>query len=265
MYCSSTKFRITDFAFLVAGLHFHRQRLLPTIAAGQVAAVPLGPDVVDFAEQAPLDHVDGVVVEHAVMPLVADGEVQIVLVGHAGHQLALGHVVGHQFFGQHVLAGLEGIDGDRGMQMQRQGDDDRLDIGVFQHLFVVAVDLDVLLRFFAVLMTEDGVKARASRSGGLAFVVPFKRPMDVERANVADRHAVDILGIHRPDQDAPFVARTNQRYAKRLGESAAAVAVAKVGRAEASPADDAEADDVLEELAAVGIIGFIGRRRIRGS
>ena len=55
---------------LIAG-----HRWLPAVVAGQVAAVPLGPDRMQVAKQAGLaDRVDRVVVEHAVMPLVAGGE-----------------------------------------------------------------------------------------------------------------------------------------------------------------------------------------------
>ena len=39
-----------------------RQRLLPAIVARQVAAVPLGPDMMYFTEQSPLDQVHRVVV-----------------------------------------------------------------------------------------------------------------------------------------------------------------------------------------------------------
>ena len=50
-----------------------------------------------------------------------------VCVGHAGHLLALVDAVAHQLLGQHVQAGLHGGDGRRGVQVQRQGDDHRLD------------------------------------------------------------------------------------------------------------------------------------------
>ena len=52
-----------------------RQRLLPTVAAWQVAAVPLGANVVDLAQQAPVNQIHGVVVQHAVVPLVAGRQV----------------------------------------------------------------------------------------------------------------------------------------------------------------------------------------------
>ena len=90
--------------------------------------MPLGADVMDVADQAAPDRVDRVVVQNAVMPLMADGQDLVRLLGDAAHFLALGHAVGHQLFGQHVLAGLHGLDGHRGVQVQRQGDDHRLDV-----------------------------------------------------------------------------------------------------------------------------------------
>ena len=103
-----------------------RQRLLPTVLAGQVAAVPLGADVVQIAQHAAPDRVDRVGVEDVVVPLVAGGQDQAGLLGHAGHVLALVDAVGHELFGDHVQAGLHGGDGRRGVQVQRQGDDHAL-------------------------------------------------------------------------------------------------------------------------------------------
>ena len=64
------------------------------------------------------------------MPLVADGEDLAGLLGDLGHLLALADGLGHELLGQHVLAGLHGLDGHRGVQVQRQADDDRLDVRV---------------------------------------------------------------------------------------------------------------------------------------
>ena len=54
-------------------------------------------------------------------------------------------VVGHQLFGEHVLALPHGLDGHRVMHEERHGDDHRLDVRVVEQLVVVVgVDLDVL-------------------------------------------------------------------------------------------------------------------------
>ena len=89
--------------------------------------MPLGADVVQLAQQPLADHVDRVVVQDVVVPLMAGGQQQLGLLGHAGHLLALVDAVAHQLFGHHVQAGLHGGDGRRGVQVQRQGDDHRLD------------------------------------------------------------------------------------------------------------------------------------------
>ena len=65
------------FLQLIVRLGARRQRLLPAIVAGQVAAMPLGADVVQVAEHAAPDGVHGVGVEDAVVPLVAGGQEQL--------------------------------------------------------------------------------------------------------------------------------------------------------------------------------------------
>ena len=85
-----------------------------------------------------MQQLDGVGVEQAVVALVADGEDAVGLLGDLDHLLALGDVPGHQLLAQDVLAGLHGVDGDRGVQVQRQGDDDRLDVLVVEKLVVVS-------------------------------------------------------------------------------------------------------------------------------
>ena len=52
--------------------------LLPTVAIGKaVIAVPLGADELDVAQQSLADDVVGVVVQHAVVPLMPDGQQQL--------------------------------------------------------------------------------------------------------------------------------------------------------------------------------------------
>ncbi len=123
------------------------QRRLPTVVAGEVAAVPLGADVVQLAQQPLAEQFHRVVVEDAVMALVAGGQQAIGLLGRQGHLLALVDGVAHELLGDDVQPGLHGGDGHRGVQVQRQGDDHRFQLvvlGVLDQLLVVAVDLDFL-------------------------------------------------------------------------------------------------------------------------
>ena len=73
--------------------------------------MPEGADVADVAQHVVLDEVVGVVVEDRVMPLVADGQKSILLLGHANHFFTLRDIVGHQLFAQNVLARLESFAG----------------------------------------------------------------------------------------------------------------------------------------------------------
>ena len=66
----------------------------------------------------------------------------------------MGDIVSHQFFGQHMFAGHHGLDGDGGMEMQRQRDDDRFDPGILDQVVVVAAFLPVVNadRFFGFVL-----------------------------------------------------------------------------------------------------------------
>ena len=115
----------------------------------------------------------------------------MVCFGHAGHFLALVDAVAHQLLGQHVQAGLHGGDGRRGVQVQRQGDDHRLDavvLGVVDQFLVGAVDLDVLAGFVLGLPAVDLPSGRGRALWAVvAVVVAVERPPDVVRADVGDR------------------------------------------------------------------------------
>ena len=58
-------------------------------------AMPEGPNVADIPENLGLDHGAGVSIQHAVMPLMADGEHLLLTVGRLDHVLALLDVPGH--------------------------------------------------------------------------------------------------------------------------------------------------------------------------
>src|SRR5690606_23989432 len=92
---------IQRFLVGVVGLGGAAGLFLPAIPAGKtVVAMPLGPDVLDRAKHAPLHEVIGIVVEHVVMPLMADGQKQTFFLGLGDHFLALSDRAGHQFFGE---------------------------------------------------------------------------------------------------------------------------------------------------------------------
>ncbi len=66
--------------------------------------MPVGADELDVAEKTFLDEIVGVLIEDAVVALVADGEEFFGLLGDFDHLLALGDVVSHELFAQDVLA-----------------------------------------------------------------------------------------------------------------------------------------------------------------
>ena len=225
-----------------------RHRRLPRVFAREVAAVPLGADRVDVSDQfRGADRVDGVVVEDAVVPLVAGGQDLARLAGHAAHLLALVDAVPHQLLGEHVLAGPHRLDGGRGVEVEGKGDHHRLDVGVGEHVFVGAVDLHLRAGrvFGGPLVLRH--QPRAGLVGAGAGDVAVKGSEDVVGANVGDRDDVEILGIVRAEEHAPLVARTEEAHAERVTH---ALAVAEVDRAEACPGGDAGGHRAREEVAA---------------
>ena len=56
------------------------------------------------------DRMNGIVVENAVVPLVARAEDFFRLASHSAHLFALVHAVAHELFCKHVLAGTHGLD-----------------------------------------------------------------------------------------------------------------------------------------------------------
>ena len=131
-----------------------------------------------------------------------------VLVGGADHLLALADVPGHQLFAQHVLARLQGIDGHRGVQVQRQGDDHRLDAPCppgascnrrtgGSWTASVAVDVpEALARARRVLAVEDALLVR--------------------RPNVGDSDEFQVIRIVLADQHAALVAAADQADLDRI-------------------------------------------------
>ena len=118
--------------------------------------------------------------------------------------------VGHQLLGQHVQARLHRRHRRRGVQVQRQGDNHRLDavgLGVVDQLLAsAAVDLDVPPGLVFGLPTVLGHQSRPGGQRRFAVMVAVEGPPDVVRADVGDRADLEELGIDRPQQHAPLVA-----------------------------------------------------------
>ena len=221
-------------------------RRLPRILAGQVAAVPLGTDRVQVADEfGGADRMDGVVVEHAVVPLMPGRENPAGLLRHAAHLLALMHAVAHELFGEHVLAGPHRFDRRLGVEVERQRDDHRLDVRVGEQVFVSRVDLHLLagriLRRPLVLRHQPG----AGLVGAGAGDVTVKGAEDVVGPDVGDGDDVEVVGIVGPDEHAPLVARAEHADAEWVAH---ALAVAKVDRAQPGPAGETSRHRAGEEV-----------------
>ena len=119
----------------------------PRIFSGCIVSVPLCADMMDFAKQSPLDQVDCVIVENTVVSLVAHRKQRVGFVRCSRHQFALGDVVSHQFFAQHVLAGLHRRDRNRSMQEQRRGNDDTVNVGILDGFLPILINRNFLSGF----------------------------------------------------------------------------------------------------------------------
>ena len=88
------------------------------------------------------------------MTLVANGQEHAGFTLNFDHLLALGNVVRHQLFAQHMLAGFHRLDGDRSVLTERHGDDHHLDFRIGEQFFVVLVNLDLFAGRLAELLVE---------------------------------------------------------------------------------------------------------------
>ena len=222
--------------------------------------MPLGANVVNVANQAAADLVDGVVVQDAVVPLVTDGQNLVRRSRDPAHLLALGDAVGHQLLGQHMLALAHGVDRRRVVQVERHRDDHRLDveIRIIEQRLVVAFfsfkDLHVLAGFVFRLPTVNLHQPFARGMGAGRFPIAVKRAIDAVRPNVGDRADVDVVGIQRPDQHAPFVARAQDGDAQPVVDLRP---IAEVHRPHAHAGSRPGEHRPLEEVAARRANGFV--------
>ena len=213
------------------------------------------------ADHAPLDPVPGLPVLDVVVPLVADRQVEVLVFGRAGHLLALADVVGHELFGDDVQPLVHRRDGNRRVQVQRRGDDDRLDavgLGVGQKLGVRAVDLDVLLGFGVGLPAVDRHQPRADRQqrGPAVFVRPVavKGAELVVGADIGDGFDLDVLRVQRADEHAAFIARADHADADRRADGRV-VAEIEPAQAQAGHGDGRHA--LLEKDASGDFIAIV--------
>ena len=226
---------------------FIRQRHRPTVVARQVAAVPLGPNAVDLADQAAPNRIHRVVVQDAVVPLVARGQDLVVLLGKAGHLLALVNAVPHQLLGEHVLAGRHGLDRHRRVQVQRQRDHHGLHVLVGQQVVVVlVVDLHVFAGFVFALPVVLRHQPAACVQRAFAGVIAVESAMDVVRADIRDGHDLDVAGRDRAEQHVAFVASADHADAQRILDRGL---VAKVHRAQTHARNGSGGDARFEEVA----------------
>ena len=163
--------------------------------------------MVDFAQQAPLDQVDRVVIENAVVTLVTDRQCHTGLFGNASHQFALGDIVSHQFFAQDVLARLHCGDRHRSMQKQRRGDDNGVNVRIFNRFAPIGVPFD--LSSFFVVPAVNFFQTGPSFDRVTRRPVSLHRSVETGRANVADRFDFDVLGTDRAHQHVTFVTGAN--------------------------------------------------------
>ena len=135
------------------------------------------------------------------------------LLGDLDHLLALADVPGHQLFAQHVLAGLHAVDGDRGVQVQRQGDDDRLDVLVLaEHLLVVGVHVvwsDVL----GLRRAVDGLLSPCAATGSGS---PSKMRFWLDGRMSHSGDELEVLRVVFADEDAALVAAADEGGLDRL-------------------------------------------------
>ena len=132
---------------------------------------------------------------------MADGQNPVGLIRHLDHLLALRDVPGHELFAQDMLSRSHGVDGDRRVQVQRQSDDDHLDVLVFQELVIVVVHLDFLASFLAV----NALEAFARRVG-----LADEDALAIGRTKVAAGDEFQILGVMFANEDAAFVAGADE-------------------------------------------------------
>ena len=227
----------------------------PRVVTGQIAAVPLSADVVQLTDHTPTEQVNCVVVKHAVVTLVTGCTMQRLAIGVAlafgdtGHHLALGDVVGHEFFGQNMFALHHGFHRDRSMQMQRQGDDHGFDGIVVEQGFDAAiaavVNFNAFPRFrFACILVLLNQSWASGRCCGRRPVA-MESPVNAIRANVGNGGHLNILRGTTTDQHVSFVTGADDTDTNRVTN----LLVAKIHRTKARAGDSSGCDDAVHELA----------------
>ena len=100
------------------------------------------------------------------------------------HLIALIQSHGHGLFEQHVLAGVQRVDGERRVQVVRHGDRDRLDRRVVQQLAMVVVNLgQTPLAPSGLTLTLDRIGAR--HAAGHTLLLHYLQTPQVCGGNIA--------------------------------------------------------------------------------
>ena len=95
--------------------------------------------MIDFAQIAALDERTGKLGVFVEPQILGDHQRALHLPGSVDEFGRLLPIQGHRLFQQDMLAGLEGLERHRRVQMRRQRDDDGIDVGLFEQLAKVGV------------------------------------------------------------------------------------------------------------------------------
>ncbi len=208
--------------------------------------MPLRSDRVHLANQPRFaERVNGIVIEHAVVPLMPGRQEAVRLGGHPAHLLALMDAVPHELFGEHMLARPHRLDGGNRMQMQRQGDHHRLDLVIGEEFFVGPVNLDILAGLIfggpAILLHQP--RTNLIRAG--ARHIAMKRTEHVVRPNVGDGFDLHVLRVVGAQEHAALVSCADHTHPHRISDFGS---VAEVKRTEANTTGDSCSHCPREEI-----------------
>ena len=97
----------------------------------------------------------------------------------------------------------------RRVKVQRQSDNDSFNaqrLGVFEQVFVIFVNLDVLTSLVFGLPSVNRHQALASRQSGVGIVVAVERAPLVVRSDVCNGDNLNVFRIDSSQKDVAFVA-----------------------------------------------------------
>ena len=197
------------FRLRVVRLEVFRHGLLPGVSAGHVASMPLSANVVQVAQQSALNRVHRFFVKNVVVTLMSGRQMDFRQLRRLRHFFTFKNRVRHELFCQDVQALFHGSNRRRRVKVQRQSDNDRFNaqrLGVFEQVFVIFVNLDVLTSLVFGLPAVNRHQALASRQGGVGIVVAVERAPLVVRSDVCNGDNLNVFRIDSSQKDVAFVA-----------------------------------------------------------